>query len=134
MDCGHSTSLPSDPTVGSLHLLLGSSISAKSFHRALLLLLLPMHNNICVFCCPCCSLSDLTSGGVVGVSFPTNSIISCLYPSIVYAILFIFSSMLSSPTSALSGIIWKTSSSLCSSLSACCFSSSFDLHFFEDCL
>jgi hypothetical protein len=36
----------------------------------------------------------------------------------------IFSSTVISPTSALTGIVWKTSSSLCSSFFACCFLSS----------
>jgi hypothetical protein len=72
----------------------------------------------------CCSLSDMTSSGVVGVIFSTNSLISYLYSSIVCIIFFIFSSMLISPASVLYRIIWKTSSSIFSNLSMWCFSSS----------
>jgi hypothetical protein len=71
-----------------------------------------------------CSLYDLTYGGVVGLSFPTNSTISCLYPSIIYVIILSFSSTLSSLASALSIIVWNTSSSVCSNLSTCHLSSS----------
>jgi hypothetical protein len=42
----------------------------------------------------CCSLFSQTSGGVVGLSFYFISSISCLYPSIVCEMTFIFSSAL----------------------------------------
>jgi hypothetical protein len=69
------------------------------------------------------SLSDVTFGDVVGVIFPTNSIISCLYSSIVCAIFLSFSSALISLASTLSRIVWNNSSSLCSSISVHCFAS-----------
>jgi len=82
------------------------------------------HRNIIFFYVVCFSLSNLTSSRVVGVIFSTNSLISNLYPSIIYTIFCRFSYALISRASVLSKIVFKTSSSLCSNIFAHHFSSS----------
>jgi hypothetical protein len=72
-----------------------------------------------------CSLSILTSGGVLGDSFFINSTISSLYLSIICAIFCIFSSVVTSSSCALFGMLLFTSARFFSSLFVHCFSSSF---------
>jgi len=71
------------------------------------------------------SLCALISVGVLGITFSYRYLISYLYLSIAYNIFWIFSSLLNSSGSALSSIVWKTSSSFCSRFSTHCVSSSF---------
>jgi hypothetical protein len=72
-----------------------------------------------------CSLCSRTSEGVIGLIFSLSSLISFLYPSIVYEIICIFSAVLLSGACVLSGMQLYTIFMPYSSLSMCSFSSSF---------
>jgi hypothetical protein len=129
----HSTYLPSNPTSRSLHLLLGSSRSMWSFHRDMLLPLLPMQFFLSILFPVSSYLIKLLEGWLVSTSQPNLIYLVYTHPLSMLPLDHFFHVEFSCEC-----IFWDHLEDFLKSLIqffyALFFPLTFNLYFFEDCL